>query len=64
MTDTSIKEKQWYLDRVGKRIYRSEGSCNCSTCTSSKQNGLSIKDKDHADYLFNIGIDLGIVYWD
>jgi hypothetical protein len=32
------KSKEWFLDRIGKPIYRNSGTCNCDVC-----------DEDHAE---------------
>lgn len=50
------KTKEWFLDRIGKRIYRDANTCPCSTCASILENGLMVSDENHADYLFHTDI--------
>ena len=66
--------KQWFIDRIGKRIYREPiDSCKCVHC--QKHNSFIIDDgmKDgkrelrrefHASYLFDCQNDLQIDYFD
>lgn len=52
------KTKEWFLERIGKRIYRDKSSCPCQVCLEVFKNGLVIADEQHADYLFLIDGDL------
>ena len=45
--------KKWFIDRIGKRVYRSKTECNCVSCQQSYENGLIILDDMHAIYLFD-----------
>lgn len=47
-----MKTKQYFLDRIGKRIYRNDSGCTCRDCKNIVENGLIINDEQHADYLF------------
>lgn len=59
-----FRDKQWFLDRIGKRIFRGPVSCTCETCTKVHHEGLIIHDKDQADYLFDVQNEIGIKYFD
>jgi hypothetical protein len=58
---------QWFLDRVGKRIYRKKLKCPCKECQktyldiASDINGLG---RTHANYLYDCQNELGIEYFD
>ena len=49
-----MKDKKWFLDRVGKKVYRTKTPCDCEPCTRCFYEGLIIADKDHAQYVFDI----------
>ena len=46
--------KEWFLERVGKIVYRIKSSCNCGMCNEVYEKGLKIIDKEHADYLYTV----------
>jgi len=52
-----IQTEQWFIDRIGKRIYRDMSTCQCSGCMDSVESGFIIDDKEHANELYNIQID-------
>ena len=60
------KDKQWFLDRIGKRVFRDTHTDNSELAKAVKETGVVIKDELHADYMFSIqqefyldcGIDL------
>jgi hypothetical protein len=54
------KREQWFIDRIGKTVYRNKTSCDCSICTKNYKNGLIIKDKDHAIYLYDCECEYNI----
>lgn len=60
----SIKDLQWFKDRIGKRVYRKNNVCKCPICLDAFENGLIIKDEDHAYYLRDIQNELGLTYQD
>ncbi len=43
--------KQWFIDRIGKKIYRNKTTCDCAICESVYKNGLTVSDEMHADYV-------------
>ena len=49
----SMERKQWFLNRVGNTVYRSEVTCDCEHCNDVYKNGITIGDKEHADYLYD-----------
>ncbi len=47
-----LKPLSFFLSRIGKRIYRDYGGCDCATCHEVVKNGLIIADEEHAEYVF------------
>lgn len=51
----SIKQykqrQQWFLDRIGKRVFRETNGCSCGTCQRNTENGIVILDENHALYM-------------
>ena len=54
----------WFKDRIGKRVYRADTSCECDSCKRVSKEGLIISDSDHAVYLANVSGEMGIKYFD
>ena len=52
----------WFIGRIGKKIYRDTVDCKCSGCTDGTENGILVHDKDHAEYLYNVQLDMDIRY--
>lgn len=52
-----MKPKQWFLDRIGKRIYRDEETCKCSSCQEFTKEGIIILNDEHAYYLYLVQND-------
>lgn len=53
------KTKEWFMERIGKKIYRDtqgEKHC-CDTCKSTVEKGMFIYDEMHADYLACTDVD-------
>ena len=48
------ERKQWFIDRIGKRVFREETSCGCESCKRIGNEGLIINDEMHAIYLHDI----------
>jgi hypothetical protein len=42
---------QWFLDRIGKRVFRDDVTCECGICKGVTSHGLIIDNEMHADYL-------------
>ena len=59
--------KQWFIDRIGKRVFRPAGTCECKTCRRIEGEGLVIEDKCHAEYLLDVegcsGMSEGEMPW-
>ena len=49
--------KQWFLKRIGERIYRDDQDCPCDTCKRILEEGLVIEDRQHAEYLWAVDND-------
>lgn len=50
-----IREReQWFIDRIGRTVYRNEDSCSCPICKNVYDNGLIVHDQYHASYLYEI----------
>lgn len=45
---------QWFLERVGKRVYRGSVSCDCDICGHVEERGIFISNEMHAHYLNDI----------
>lgn len=57
--------KQWFINRIGKRIYRHNGfTCKCDECKTIKQEGLVIRDEQHAGYIYDCQNDMQLIYSD
>jgi len=53
------ERENWFLDRVGKRVYQTRGfaTCKCDACVYEDNQGVVILDKEHAEYLYDMEID-------
>lgn len=49
--------KEWFVNRIGKRIYRNKNACECKACQAINKNGLIVANKLHAQYLYDIEQD-------
>jgi hypothetical protein len=56
--------KEWFTERIGKRVYRTETTCKCEVCTRIGEVGLVIADELHAQYLFDCQNELDLYYFD
>lgn len=52
---------QWFIDRIGKKVYRDTLTCECDTC---KSDSVFIMDRFHANYLYDIQNEMGINYYE
>ena len=48
------KRRQWFLDRVGKIVYRDKSFCDCEICERVEKEGILISSDSHALYLLDI----------
>ena len=53
------KSKEWFTQRIGKKIYRDHIECQCFECTKNEDEGLTVIDKQHAEYLAMIYSNFG-----
>jgi hypothetical protein len=63
MITIEVHDEQWFIDRIGKRIYRKNNICNCPTCWNVYEEGLIITDKDHAIYLYDCQ-EMDLMYYE
>jgi hypothetical protein len=55
---------EWFMKRVGHKVYRTNNECNCESCTKVYKYGLVIDDIIQARVLFNAQNELGLYYFD
>lgn len=48
------ERKQWFLERIGKRVFRNHVGCPCDICESGYEYGVVIDDALSADYLCEV----------
>lgn len=48
------KREQWFHDRVWKIVWRGKTSCTCAICDDVYENGLLIRNADHAQYVSEV----------
>lgn len=58
-----LEQRQWFIDRIGKVVYRCNLKCNCESCQSGKK-GILIEDYDQACYMNDCRGEMGIKYYD
>jgi len=58
-----VHDKQWFIDRIGKRIYREKNVCSCPVCAKVHEEGLIITDEQHANYLYDCQ-ELDLIYYE
>lgn len=59
-----MNRKQWFIDRIGKRVYRVKSLCDCEGCRTAYENGVIITDESHANYLYDCEREWGLIYYD
>ncbi len=59
-----IHSKEWFLNRIGKRVFRDATSCKCQHCKDIVENGLVIGSDLHAIYLFDCQNEMEVFYRD
>ena len=47
-----MQTKKWFINRIGKKIFRDDSCCKCIHCKNILKNGVTIADDLHADYLY------------
>jgi len=58
------KPKDWFMERIGTKIYRDDNGCDCQVCKMVERYGLIIHDEMHAQYLYDCHTEMGINYYD
>ena len=56
--------EKWFLNRIGKRIYRLTKTKCCNVCDEVYKNGLVVTDRQHAECLFMYQCGLDLEYSD
>lgn len=64
ITNQFGKTKEWFTDRIGKKVFRDNNVCICLSCSNVGENGVLITDNVHAEYLFDISNELNLDYFD
>jgi hypothetical protein len=60
----TIKDINWFLEKIGTRIFRDDDGCDCPVCKTVVRNGLIIHDELHAKYLYDCQNELKINYYE
>lgn len=58
------KDLSWYIDRIGKKVYRTDLKTCCDNCRENAQKGVVILDAEHAEVLYTYSRELGVKYED
>ncbi len=53
------KPLDFFIKRIGQRIYRDPRKVCCQSCTQVEKEGLIVHSKEHAQYLAIVDSDLG-----
>ena len=53
------KNKEWFVERIGKRIYRDSQRDCCPHCSKIAKEGLIVGNEMHAEYLADVDMDFG-----
>lgn len=54
----ALRDKQWFLDRVGKTVYRDYQPTDSIFAKKLGYKPTTIHDADHAQYMFDIQSDM------
>lgn len=54
----------WFIERIGKRVYRPTTSCPCEVCKDVEENGVVVADELHAHYLADVAMEFPVDYYD
>ena len=55
---------EFFIAHIGKKLYRDSNGCTCPDCREILKNGLTVSDRNHAEYLYMIQGDCGMIYRD
>lgn len=53
------KTKEWFIERIGKKIYRDDQGCPCHLCWEGTIMGFKVSDNVHAQYLAEVDAEYG-----
>ncbi len=48
---------KWFINRIGKTVYRDDSKCGCFCCDNIVKNGVKIRNEQHAEYLHDVQHD-------
>ena len=57
-------DKQWFIERIGKRIFLENNHCPCAICVDVFENGLIIDSNYMAQFFFDCQNQMGMIYSD
>lgn len=49
---TKNDRRNWFIDRIGKRVFRNDTGCECLECYNIVKSGFIIENCDMAEYLY------------
>ncbi len=61
--DYQHRVKEWFIERIGERVYRVECDCQCHFCELNGSAGILIEDEHQAAILFEVQ-EMGLFYFD
>lgn len=53
------EREQFFIDRIGKRVYRN-AACPCLVCQNIHKNGIIVENELHANYLADMEAEFTI----
>jgi len=56
--DALSNRRRWFLDRIGKRVFRTSLDCDCNVCQIIYKQGLIIEDRDQAIFMYDTECDV------
>ena len=56
--------EQWFINRIGKKIYRLTPFECCKACDSAYDNGIVVANENHAYYIYINQNELQLEYGD
>lgn len=59
-----MKDKAWFLSRIGKTVYWQHPTCPCDTCLKAWMKGMIVRDEKHAFDLWHNETHSSIIYSD
>jgi hypothetical protein len=57
LTNKMSERKQFFIDNIGKRLYRNNTGCDCDVCKFVYENGIIPMSLLEATYLYDIESD-------